>query len=882
MAISENYDKSYSEIYGLDSSLYTSIEITSLPFSVRVINRLMRNKITKLSDLISSSAFTLSNIRGFGANCFSEIEAYLSQLSPENVNISKGKKESTSQLLKAKRAQIIAGDFSFKHSDGFNDSDRKIIEKIEIGYDLLGKELVSDCIYFPQKILPLFQMFSDFSATLAKHNVIQELVYKINPDRRKRHLLPYIMAFSLDDNIRQVLKGFCKSSDTTYNNFCLIDEYEDEKSYNLLIKFLKWSTFEIQTEIDTLFSSLYKNDRARTVTILRAQKNTLEQVGSKLGITRERVRQIESKVKRSFARQYSRIRTISKISAERNGDTIFPPSVLLDYCPEHYDEFLFLLQSFENPNYQYDRQLDVFVVGDDSISERIANYIEKLPEIITSTQLDEYRNQAEDEEEIPADLFTKAFLDTYKSTGDIYHRSRLTRAKIYEDILAKFYPNGIKAYDANEIANFRKHISDIYGDVDLPENDRALTARISGICILCGRGVYRVKQSQYIPKELEQRILDYIDSSDNSIFLSNTIFSVFEDDLCAVGVNNKYYLQGILHELFGDKFTFRRDYISKDSNITSVYSSIVYFIRKSEYPVSKLEIQKAFPGITEIVINFAVSDPEILNFFGVYLHASHLNVNDNEKAALFDLLSDIVSDNDAHHSKEIFDRVSTNNKTVLLRNAAMFPFQAFSVLEYLFRDEFQFSRPYVAKQGVDIGRPGEILHDLIYSSEKFLVSDISEFCKEYRYQIQSILEYVQECFDQFLLIDDNTLQRISSIGITETIAREIDDILAENVTETLPISQLDLWYSLPQLNVPWTDWLLYSIIKKWGQKTVVSTTSNQFRLAVPLIATPSCYNPEAFQTMTRSTSSTFKIDNLDNIDELLADIIDEDILEDLV
>ena len=76
-------------------------------------------------------------------------------------------------------------------------------------------------------------------------------------------------------------------------------------------------------------------------------------------------------------------------------------------------------------------------------------------------------------------------------------------------------------------------------------------------------------------------------------------------------------------------------------------------------------------------------------------------------------------------------------------------------------------------------------------------------------------------------------------------------------------------------------WLLYSILKKWGDKTIVATSNNQFRLAVPLIATPSCYNPEPFLNMTRSTSvSSFRVDDLDNIDKLLEDIIDEDFLED--
>lgn len=117
-------------------------------------------------------------------------------------------------------------------------------------------------------------------------------------------------------------------------------------------------------ELADIFSKLYTNERMSAVTEMRAQKITLEQVGNKLGITRERVRQIESKVKRKFAMLNSRIRTISKIVAERDGNTILTPLEIEEHCNCNIDELLFLLQNLESSNYIYDRRLDVFIVGD--------------------------------------------------------------------------------------------------------------------------------------------------------------------------------------------------------------------------------------------------------------------------------------------------------------------------------------------------------------------------------------------------------------------------------------------------------------------------------------------------------------------------------------
>ena len=80
---------------------------------------------------------------------------------------------------------------------------------------------------------------------------------------------------------------------------------------------------------------------------------------------------------------------------------------------------------------------------------------------------------------------------------------------------------------------------------------------------------------------------------------------------------------------------------------------------------------------------------------------------------MFIVINALTSDGEAHHGREIYEIISHQKPEILTRNAAMYPFSAFSVVEFLFRDKFQFSRPYVAKNGVEIGRPAERLHDLI-------------------------------------------------------------------------------------------------------------------------------------------------------------------------
>ena len=157
--------------------------------------------------------------------------------------------------------------------------------------------------------------------------------------------------------------------------------------------------------------------------------------------------------------------------------------------------------------------------------------IDRLPDIVNVNQLSTILDEAGEDGDIPIGILQKAFVEAYRLTGDVYHRTRLSLAKVYKTVLKKHYFDGIRAYDPDALQEFRRIVIDEFGDVGMPENDRALTARISSICILCDRGMYMPKRAKYISNGLAGRILQYIDESDQKIFLMNTLYSVFEREL---------------------------------------------------------------------------------------------------------------------------------------------------------------------------------------------------------------------------------------------------------------------------------------------------------------------------------------------------------------
>lgn len=878
----------FAEYYSIDTTEYVEEPITALPFSVRVTNLFMENGITTVVEMLNSSPEKLLRIKGFGINCLDEIKKCCLKIQSENSIIShlvpherKGYKGA--KVFRDNSRLISMGDYSFTNEITLSNEETEQLQCYKEAGDILGEKLVYDCVNAPPKVQPLIEMFAHYRNGMRRYFEISELFSRIPNSRKKKYAHGFINAFTVDDKERELLHKQCQNEHQTLALMIANVNLSEDSMYFLIKKFVKWCSFDLTAEIESLFSELYPNERTRLVIQMRAQHKTLEEIGNLLGITRERVRQIEVKTKRNFNKLHSRVRVISKISAERNGDTVLTPTEIGEYCSTNAEELIFLLQSYDSINYNYDKELDVFVIGDESLHDTVLSYLETLPDIVPASKLSTVLEMAQEEENIPSEMLEKAFLEAYKVTGDVYHRSRLSLAKVYNNILEKYYPNGIKAYDSEEIAIFRKLIENEYGDIGLPENNRALTARISNICILCDRGIYRPKKQEYITNDLLQKIYRYIIDNDNSVFLTNTIFSVFKNELVAQGVNNKYYLQGILHEAFEDKFVFRRDYISKDINITSIYSAIINFIKKSNYPVDKKEIYEAFPGITAVVIAFATSDPCIINLFGKYIHGTRLNITDTDKVYLSNLIKRYISSNQIIHYKDLFDYIYNDDPDLLNKIFVYIPTSLFSVLEYLFKDKYQFKRPFIAVNGMKIEDPTDKFKEYILKNDELVISDITAFAREIHYEIYSILDELNSFNSTHLIVNKNNFARIDTIGITEKIAKEAINILTDEVRDCKLIVQLECLYKLPKINIPWSDWLIYSLVLKWSTELVVGTTSNQFKRATPIIAPRGKLCVEEFEGVeVDKISAMAQIDDLDNIDDLISDYIELEVDEELL
>lgn len=884
MKIEENKDLIFSDIYPIVVSADNDVSVMDLPFSVRLKNVLMRNHVTTLSAILATNIAEFEGFRNLGTKSVKELTDYLNSLMEEGVSVKSGEKNSsaTSVVVAKNIEAFLGGDRSFL--DDITDDERKTAEPYIEACDTIGTELAELCYRDPMSVLPMVQSLYDFientERELGIEKRIKECIDAIPTERLGQKVIGYINAFTREEERIDKLEHIYSldvNADAKIREFSFDKVFNSYELLSILLGFLKWCSFDIKAEIDELFAEIYKNDNIRIAIQGRASGKTLQEVGETLGITRERIRQLESKAKRIFGTKQAKKRILSKVSALRNSDIILSSVELQEYFGEYFSEMIFLLRTYDSPAYKYDSQLDVFVLGDESLTSSAFEFVQTLPSSFDDYKYKEFVEMLE-EKDIPLELFEKAFVEEYRKDGLTYHRIKQTLTEIYTLIMSSHFSHGISIYKESDMREFRRIAVEEYGCTKLPENDRAIYSRIQDICIMCDKGVYKPKAKEYISKDLANKIYSYIVDSQATIFLTNVLFNLFEDELVTFGINNKYYMQAVLRELYGNEFFFRRDYVSKDDTVTSIYAELVQFIKRFDYPITREDVYKEFPGLTDIVLNIAASDSDVLNLYGKYIHGSRLPLVDSDRGYFKTVINKFIgdSDNGTCHYGDLYEYIVRDDEDRLRRIFINIPTSLFSVLEYLFRDEYQFKRPFIAKLGVEIGNPALQLKEMILSSDSISFAEIVEFMKENHCQPYSYLDYYNGYSDTHLLANGDSLATFNYLGIDDTVAELAVHILEESVSECMPIRDIGCIHNLPRINVPWNEWLIYSVIRKWSDKLEVGVSNSIFKLAFPLVSPKGMMNASEFGGQSVSAESSYKIDDLDNLDDLIADIIDLD------
>lgn len=147
----------------------------------------------------------------------------------------------------------------------------------------------------------------------------------------------------------------------------------------------------------------------------------------------------------------------------------------------------------------------------------------------------------------------------------------------------------------------------------------------------------------------------------------------------------------------------------------------------------------------------------------------------------------------------------------------------FAALNYMFREEFSFSRPYIAKLGVnDISNRSVILQH-IEDYDSIEIEELIDICDENGIHYVAPAYLCQMIAPDFIRVNRTTLMRRELTGITDEVIEQANSIIRDllEVNGYIVGSKVNdfLWY--PQIDIDWTEFLLENLIVQSKKINVV-------------------------------------------------------------
>lgn len=555
---------------------------------------------------------------------------------------------------------------------------------------------------------------------------------------------------------------------------------------------------------------------------------TLQEVADNLGVTRERVRQLVSVAVR-------KLRKKSIIIAE----TLFEKN-----DPVTADDIKSFIQNKNIANaciyvltkkseYKYIDFTDSFykTLRDDwysamsGIAREIVgestNYIDNL-EIIEDA-LQKTNLSCFDF----TDFHQFLIANGYHAYGDYITLGKGTYANVCYDAIAKFFPNGIKL-DSDEnnsdIITLRQIIKKNYGNMLLPEANRALTARISTLLILCDRGKYQVPERIECSAKVLEDIMEYINNSpDDSLYYSE-IFSAFQGRLLMeTNIDNYNYLHGIIKYYYPNDFQYDRDTIIKIGRQKQpLEDKLEALILSGSQPVSRATILENIQNAdTGMIAGAMQRNKNIIQWaYNQFNHMDNIVCTESDILVLKNILTDLTHENRGYcNERKFFIVVQEHYPEFLAKNNMEESLNLFYVACNILTPDFRFSRPHIVSPDFPLNElTNETISDyFIGESDTWTYTQLLDLSKACHWANSMLSLIVTRMEKNYIRITVDEYIKKTLFKLTGGDIEQISNTIKNNLNSYGYVAFFAAFTvnTYPAIEYSWNEFLLHSVITEY-------------------------------------------------------------------
>ena len=515
--------------------------------------------------------------------------------------------------------------------------------------------------------------------------------------RREEKVWPYLYGFEV------LRKETYPEAEALCRDGLIFDAVENDKELKNRMPdgFIHWCCFQFREDLKALTEALEEKENWWNIAQARAEGQKLGEIGEWSHLTSERVRQICNLLV-SRTGQKGGKDLLAKMVAVNGFTDCLSEEEMEKNLGRRSKMMVYLLTSLleKDPDWYYWQDAHAIVLeGGRQTAEKTAAYVAALDDVIPQTVLPSVREEA-GKAGYSARLVEQAIVHGYQFDGHNYHRGPIQTQAVCEDIMRTCFSSGIYIYDADALKQFREKAREKYGpNCPVPENDHAMTVLLNRICMLRNRGIYIPARKGVLPEELLERIRRYMKENGQVSYMYNTLYGAFRRELLSYGVDNRYYLQGILKQDLGEGYTITRDYVTSDQTDKQLKDPVISYIRDAGRMVTKEELGSVFHTSPYLAYNCALMDRHIINYFGQYMHVDNLGLTEKEKKDFHDEVDALLRDGELHETKELL-RILRRRQPVLVQKAHLdAPYPVFSLVNSLMGDAYALNRPFMALKG---------------------------------------------------------------------------------------------------------------------------------------------------------------------------------------
>lgn len=583
-----------------------------------------------------------------------------------------------------------------------------------------------------------------------------------------------------------------------------------------------------------LFLNAISREMDLSAIVEKSRGATLQEIADKEGVTRERIRQrIEKPLKyikpmavclaKSLLKSLKkRFLTLQDIYDVYDNDAY---DAVLSYALNESEEIetvepLGLYFIIENVSYNY--------ILKDAIQEYVGDgvfwhrNIEGLMEILQEKNISFMELD---------DVWLFMLSIGYKVYGDYVVPSSISYGALLAIIVEEEFPEGIAFSDTSAIKKLRERAFDRFGNLNLPEDDKPVIARLNDYLILCDRGKWIAPNRVVVDISTLETIKAFIDQSEENTIYYQALFNQFAGLLVMTSeISNYHYLHGVLRYYYKAEYTFNRDSLSKEGSVNGSLSQRIYdYIGKKGEAVSRKELKEYLKISSDImIVNVVNTNKEIFPWeFNYYNCLGNVSLTPTEEELLHEMIAEIFAENKNYCSaKMIYDYALQLLPECLQRNCIKSAANLFYVITALIGPKYKCRFPHILPLDSNLSTSEDIAREFVACARSLNKNKFIAMFDKFGWGQNTIgLIFDNIVKDEYYRVSRTEYIHKSEFNLTENQRCQIRDCIETCISNKPFIGCWEINYSkFPEVGYEWTPYLFETCLNHFVKEYRFITT----------------------------------------------------------